>query len=170
MDYLTLPPLYTLTPPIHFRKIGMTTKNSGGFIRSRPTPLFRGGMIPCSYLQLDHCVCFLFLSKIQQHLFVFHDDSHYLFDPFPWRCFFQGINDVYARWCQINFQRIFYFNICVTDHLDILLYWSSMCRFPQRLWPIYSSWTLSSRVDVYQTMAHMISCIVFTWHIPPLID
>ena len=45
-----------------------------------------------------------------------------------------------------------------------------MFRFPQRLWPIYSSWRLSSRVDVYQTMAHMISCIVFTWHIPPLID
>ena len=35
-DYSTLPPPYTLTPVIHFRKIDMTTKNSGCFIRFHP--------------------------------------------------------------------------------------------------------------------------------------
>ena len=45
------------------------------------------------------------------------------------------------QWCQINFQRIFHFKICVTDHLDFLLYWPSTFRFPQKLWPIYVSWT-----------------------------
>ena len=39
-DYSTLSP-YITYPLIHFRKIDMTTKNSGGFIRF--PPLFRGG-------------------------------------------------------------------------------------------------------------------------------
>ena len=74
------------------------------------------------------------------------------------------------QWCQINFQRMFHFKICVTDHLDFLLYWPSTFRFPQKLWPIYLSWTRSSRVHIYQSTRRMISCIVFTWYIPPLID
>ena len=42
-DYLTLYPTYPTYPPIHFRKIDMSTKNYGGFIRLPPPSLFRGG-------------------------------------------------------------------------------------------------------------------------------
>ena len=47
-DYSTLSPHIHLSP-IHFRKIDMNTKNSGGFIRFF-AQLFRRGMIPCMVL------------------------------------------------------------------------------------------------------------------------
>ena len=88
----------------------------------------------CSLMTAVSHFCSRFISLC---LFAFHDDCHYPFDLFPWRCFFQGIH-VYTRWYQTNFQRTFHFNIWITEHLDVLFYWPGMFKFPQKLWPTFT--------------------------------
>ena len=66
-DYSTLSPHIQLFP-IHFRKTDMTTKNSGGFIRS-PPPLFRGDdamfmyLVVCNFINTMWQQCRLHINN-----------------------------------------------------------------------------------------------------------
>ena len=67
--------LYTYTP-IHFRKIDMSTKIPGGFIRSLP-PLFRRGMMSCLiYIFQSHSLHRQALFFYQMNYKFYSQDKH----------------------------------------------------------------------------------------------